>query len=441
MSEVLTQDEISQLLEAIRLGETEPEDLKPAVPLRRCRIYDFKRPDKFTKEQIRTICMIFERFARFTSNNLSAQLRSKVHVHVASVDQLAYEEFIRCIPTPTLIAILDMNPLNGKALLEIDPAITISVLNHILGCPNGFKEPQHELTYIDEVIMSGVINTMLPNLQEAFVNIAGVKPSVLSVDTNPQFVQIVPFSEMVVLVTLETKIGNVEGMVNFCIPYNTIEPIMSKLTLQSFCSSGMEGQSTSGVSEDVLYPTSLELTIEVGKGEVSFGEALAMKAGDIFKLANKTEDHFTLKVGGVDKFKCKFTGGVYKTVRVIGESDLGWATLADLLEGRVKMDKTKMDVNSIEFPKLNLDSSSGNVSNLGILSDVSMEMSVELGRTRMLVKEILAIGEGTIIELDKLAGEPVDILVNQKMIARGEVVVIDENFGVRVTEILHQGIL
>jgi flagellar motor switch protein FliN/FliY len=74
--------------------------------------------------------------------------------------------------------------------------------------------------------------------------------------------------------------------------------------------------------------------------------------------------------------------------------------------------------------------------NIGLIMDVSMEMTVELGRTRKLIKEILGMGEGTIIELDKLAGEPVDILVNHKLIAKGEVVVIDENFGVRVTEIV-----
>jgi flagellar motor switch protein FliN/FliY len=68
--------------------------------------------------------------------------------------------------------------------------------------------------------------------------------------------------------------------------------------------------------------------------------------------------------------------------------------------------------------------------------DVYMEMTVELGRTKRLIKDILGMGEGTIVELDKLAGEPVDILVNHKLIAKGEVVVIDENFGVRVTEIV-----
>ncbi len=74
--------------------------------------------------------------------------------------------------------------------------------------------------------------------------------------------------------------------------------------------------------------------------------------------------------------------------------------------------------------------------NLNMLMDIPLKVTVELGRTKRTVKEILGVSQGSIIELDKLAGEPVDILVNDKLIAVGEVVVIDENFGVRVTDIL-----
>ena len=94
------------------------------------------------------------------------------------------------------------------------------------------------------------------------------------------------------------------------------------------------------------------------------------------------------------------------------------------------------NVQSVQFPNLGAGSAGSEQGNIGLLMDVYMEMTVELGRTRKLIKEILGMGEGTIIELDKLAGEPVDILVNHKLIAKGEVVVIDENFGVRVTEIV-----
>ena len=118
MTDVLSQDEIDQLLNAINTGQSETDDYKAVSDTRKIKIYDFKRPDKFSKEQIRTVQIMHETFARLTTTSLSAQLRSLVHVHVATVDQLTYEEFIRSIPTPTTLAVINMDPLKGNAVLE-----------------------------------------------------------------------------------------------------------------------------------------------------------------------------------------------------------------------------------------------------------------------------------------------------------------------------------
>ena len=133
MNEVLSQDEIDQLLMAISSGESENDDFKPVNDTRKIKIYDFKRPDKFSKEQIRTVQIMHETFSRLTTTSLSAQLRCMVQVHVASVDQLTYEEFIRSIPTPTTLAVINMDPLKGNAILEIDPAITFSMIDRLFG--------------------------------------------------------------------------------------------------------------------------------------------------------------------------------------------------------------------------------------------------------------------------------------------------------------------
>jgi flagellar motor switch protein FliM len=229
MTQVLSQEEINQLLTVINSGESEPEDFKPAVISRKIKIYDFKRPDKFTKEQIRTISIMHETFSRLTTNSLSAQLRSMVHVHVASVDQLSYEEFIRSIPTPTTLAIINMDPLKGNAVMEIDPDITFSIIDRICG-GIGETTSQHELTDIEQSIMENIIVRMLGNLREAWTGVLGLRPRLEQIDTNPQFVQIVPPNEMAVEVTLETKISDKEGLINICIPYSTVEPIIDKLS-------------------------------------------------------------------------------------------------------------------------------------------------------------------------------------------------------------------
>ena len=176
MTEVLSQDEIDQLLTAINAGDTEPEDFKPAADSRKIKIYDFKRPDKFSKEQIRTISMMHETFARLSTTSLSAQLRSVVHVHVASVDQLTYEEFIRSIPTPTTLAIINMDPLKGNAILEVDPAITFSIIDRLFGGTGEGTKSQHELTDIEQSVMEGIIVRILGNMREAWTQLIDLRP-------------------------------------------------------------------------------------------------------------------------------------------------------------------------------------------------------------------------------------------------------------------------
>ena len=238
MTDVLSQDEIDQLLNAINTGQPDNDDYKAVSDTRKIKIYDFKRPDKFSKEQIRTVQIMHETFARLTTTSLSAQLRSLVHVHVATVDQLTYEEFIRSIPTPTTLAVINMDPLKGNAVLEIDPAITFSMIDRLFGgtgVVTGNKS--RDLTDIEQSVMEGIIVRILANMREAWTQVIDLRPRLGQIETNPQFAQIVPPTEMVVLVTLETKVSEEEGMINFCIPYLTIEPIISKLSSQFWFSS------------------------------------------------------------------------------------------------------------------------------------------------------------------------------------------------------------
>ena len=248
MTEVLSQDEIDQLLTAISSGEVSTEEPIAQVDQRKIKIYDFKRPDKFSKDQIRTVSIMHETFARQTTTALSSQLRSLAHVHVASVDQLTYEEFIRSIPNPTTIAVINMDPLKGSAILEIDPAVTFSIIDRLFGGQGEGAKFTRELTDIEASVIEGIIVRILGNLREAWATVIDLRPRLGQIETNPQFAQIVPPSEMVVLVTLETKVGEVEGMMNFCIPYLTIEPIIPKLSAQYVYSSMRRGTTTENLS-------------------------------------------------------------------------------------------------------------------------------------------------------------------------------------------------
>jgi flagellar motor switch protein FliM len=318
MTEVLSQDEIDQLLTAISAGDTDTEDFRTVNDMRKIKIYDFKRPDKFSKEQIRTVSIMHETFARLTTTALSAQLRSMAHVHVASVDQLTYEEFIRSIPTPTTLAVINMDPLKGNAILEIDPSVTFSIIDRLFGGTGQGTKVQRDLTDIEQSVMEGIIVRILANMREAWTQVIDLRPRLGQIETNPQFAQIVPPSEMVVLVTLETKVGEEEGMMNFCIPYITIEPIISKLSSQFWFSSVRRSSTTQymGVLKEKLSTVDMDVVAEIGSINLPVRDVLNLRVGDVVRLSNvRVGDPFTLSVGNKKKFLCQ-AGVIGKKVAV-----------------------------------------------------------------------------------------------------------------------------
>ena len=305
MTEVLSQDEIDQLLTAISSGEVEPAEVQQATDQKKIKIYDFKRPDKFSKDQIRTISIMHETFARLTTTSLSAQLRSLAQVHVASVDQLTYEEFIRSIPNPTTLAVINMDPLKGSAILEIDPAVTFAIIDRLFGGQGEGTKLSRDLTDIEQSVMENNIVRILGNMREAWSTVIDLRPRLGQIETNPQFAQIVPPTEMVVLVTLETKVGDVEGMMNFCIPYLTIEPIISKLSAQYWYSSVRRGATTENLNilRDRLSTIGIAVVAEIGAMNLKVNDVLNLKVGDVIRLADtRVGDPMVLSVGNKKKF-------------------------------------------------------------------------------------------------------------------------------------------
>jgi flagellar motor switch protein FliM len=318
VTEVLSQDEIDQLLTAISSGDAEAEDTRQVAERKNIRIWDFRRPDKFSKEQIRTVSFMHETFARLTTTSLAAQLRSMVHVHVASVDQLTYEEFLRSIPSPTALAVINMDPLTGSAILEIDPAITFTIIDRLFGGPGEGAKINRELSEIERAVMESIIVRILGNMREAWSQVIDLRPRLGQIETNPQFVQIVPPTEMVVLVTLETKVEEVEGMMNFCIPYLTIEPIISKLSAQYWYSSVRRGATTENLNvlRERLAGIDIPLVAEVGNLTLPMKDVMTLQPGNVIRLSGtRVGDPMVLKLGNRPKFDCR-PGVVGKKIAV-----------------------------------------------------------------------------------------------------------------------------
>lgn len=306
--DVLSQSEIDDLLSALSTGVVTAEEIKTEEKQRKIKIYDFKRPDKFSKDQIRTIYMLHENFARMINTYLSAHLRTLIHIDVASVDQLTYEEFIRSMPNPSVISIFQMRPLKGNAILEINPNIVLAIIDRLFGGPGLPPAKARALTDIEEAIIRKVINKAMESMQEAWKQVVSIEPRMEALETNPQFTQIVPPNDMVVLITLQAKIGQAEGLMNICIPYLVLEPIMSKLTTTFWVSSSTAKQSspeTTNILQRKLEKTLIPIITELGRATISVHELLNLGVGDVLQLDTKAENDLSVIIGSREKFKCK----------------------------------------------------------------------------------------------------------------------------------------
>lgn len=306
--DVLSQSEIDELLSALSTGVVTAEEIKTEQRQRKIKSYDFKRPDKFSKDQIRTLYMLHENFARLINTYLSAHLRTLIHIDVASVDQLTYEEFIRSMSNPSVISIFQMRPLKGNAILEINPSIVLAIIDRLFGGPGLPPAKPRSLTDIEEAIIRRVINKAMESMQEAWKQVVAVEPRMEALETNPQFTQIVPPNDMVVLITLQAKIGQAEGLMNICIPYLVLEPIMAKLTTSFWVAASAARQASPesiSVLQRKLEKTLIPVIVELGRATVTVHELLDLGVGDVLQLEAKAESELSVIIGNREKFKCK----------------------------------------------------------------------------------------------------------------------------------------
>ncbi|MCX7779278.1 MAG: flagellar motor switch protein FliM [Negativicutes bacterium] len=305
-SDVLSQSEIDELLSALSTGVVSAEEIKSEQKQRKVKVYDFKRPDKFSKDQIRTLYMLHENFARLLNTYLSAHLRTLVHINVASVDQLTYEEFIRSLPNPSVISVFQMRPLKGNAILEINPNIVFAIIDRMFGGLGLPPAKARALTDIEEAIIKRVINKALESFQDAWKQVVTIEPRMEVIETNPQFTQIVPPNDMVVIITLQAQIGQAEGLVNICIPYLVLEPIMSKLTTTFWVASSISKNSSNeniNALQRRLETTFIPMVAELGRVTVSVQELLDLAVGDVLQLETKVTDELSIIVGQYEKFR------------------------------------------------------------------------------------------------------------------------------------------
>ena len=315
--EILSQTEIDALLSAISSGEMDAEELKKEEEDKKVKVYDFKRALRFSKDQIRSISRIHENYARLLTTFFSGQLRTYVNISVASVDKIPYEEFIRSIPKMTILNVISMEPLEGKILMEVNPNIAYSMMDRLLGGKGNSDVQPESLTEIETTIMTQMFEKAVVNIQEAWSTIVEIDPMLDEFEVNPQFLQMVSPNETVVVVSFNTQIGDVSGMINICIPHIVLEPIIPKLSAHYWMESATKERDPEkyAILSKHMEKVELEAKVILGQSNITVNELLQLSTEDIISLNQKIQDPLTLEVNGEPKMHVQ-VGTVHKKVAV-----------------------------------------------------------------------------------------------------------------------------
>ena len=305
MSEVLSQDEIDNLLKQLSTGELDVEDMAGKTE-KQGKNYDFARPAKFSKEHLRTLEIIFEHYGRLLSTNLPAYLRKSVQIEVVNSEAVTYSEFSNALSNPVLLGIVNFAPLSGNIILELASNLGYAFVDRMLG---GYGEPlekTREFSEIELSIIERVYSICANLLREPWQNVIALEPRVERIETNSQYAQIISPTEMTAIITLNIKIGtNVEGLMNICLPYITIEDIIDKLNTKYWFSTMQDKDDNTyhDVIETVIAKAKIPMKAVLGKSKISVNDFVNLQKGDIIKIGTKVDDELNVYVGNMLKFK------------------------------------------------------------------------------------------------------------------------------------------
>jgi len=319
VAEILSQEEIDALLSAVSYGEEVDVESEPTKVEKIINTYDFRHPARVSKDQLRTLQNLHDNFARLLSATFSTLQRAIIEVTLVSVDQITYSEFIMSLTSPSCTYVFRMDPLEGVSVVDFSQSVVFSFVDRLFGGRGSSISAEREITWIEKSVMNNIINRTLRDLERTWERIIPLECNVEMLETNPEFVQVVPASETVVLISFELKSESVNGLINLCYPYITIEPIALRLGGQNLVSSAKEVPKEELIKNrkrvelfDVTARTNL------GYASVTVRDLLDMKAGDILTLDTRVNDDVEIYV----EDELKFYGragliGKYRGVEII----------------------------------------------------------------------------------------------------------------------------
>ncbi len=300
MSKILSQEEIDALLTSAadleRAARTDAQAVRETVI-----VYNFRRPDRVSKEQMRSLHFLHDRFARNVSTSLSAYMRAVTEVSILSVEQFTYSEFLMSLPDPTAFYAVSMRPLEGLAALEMNPSVAFTMIDRMLGGTGRGVGVNRALTEIEQNVTDAVVKLLLENLGDTWRGIVDVQFRISGRETRPQMLQVAAPNEVVVLLSFDIKIGEGRGVLNFCIPATAIEAVGG-----SFARSWHRTKRQPTTLEQAALVTNLgrvrmPVTAAI-ETSLSAGELMALRPGDVLSLGHAVADPVEIRIHGRTKF-------------------------------------------------------------------------------------------------------------------------------------------
>lgn len=309
MADTLSQNEIDELIAALSSGDVDVKEIEDEKKDKKVRKYDFRRPDKFAKDQLRTLEIIHENFGRLLNSFLSGYLRTYVEVNVISVQSFIYSEFSDSISNPAILGIVDFKPFEGDVIIDVSSEIAYCMIERVLGWVSKASPTDgRSLTEIEMTLVKNILLKIINLLKEPWGNIVELNPRLKNIETNSQFAQIVSPSESVALITFNVKIGDNEGMLNVCIPHFVIEPILPNLSTRLWFASSnkkpITGEQVSALKNSIS-DSRITLTAILGRSKLNIYELMNLQKGDVILLDRKTDEELDVCVENELKFKAR----------------------------------------------------------------------------------------------------------------------------------------
>lgn len=305
MEGMLSQDEIDALLEQTREVVSAAESARSGLAEQDVKLYDFKRPEKFSREQIRSLERVHERLARLLSQSLSAYIRTNVNVKMESVTPLSYQDFVFSLPQPTLIQVVQLDPLPGQAAVEMNPSVVFPMFEQMTGGKSGGNTKVRPLTDVELAVFQRPLERIMASIAETWQDVITLRPVMLRAEQDPQFASVAAVNAPVVVVSLEVTMGDEFGMMSICMPDVLVDALLHHLGQERILGDSGASDREGRAVRDVLWDVPLPLIAELGRSRLSVSQLRSLNVDDIVRLGTEVGQDVVVRVGNRSVFRAQ----------------------------------------------------------------------------------------------------------------------------------------